>query len=58
MLDRGPRPGPWTSGLRAEFWREALGTVLVLFGRVVAKFGVGFALIFGSKIDEKSIQNS
>ena len=31
--------------------------VVVLFGRVVAKFGDDFELMFGPKIDEKSIQN-
>ena len=31
--------------------------VVMLFGRVVAKFGVDFAWIFGTKINETAIQN-
>ena len=40
------------------FFATLCFVVDVLFGRVVAKFGVDFALILSPKIDEKSIQNS
>ena len=31
--------------------------VVMLLGSVVAKFGIDYALIFGPKVNEKSIQN-